>query len=208
VSTSIQLSEISLLPDGSKVIYVSQPTCKGHQALKAPCSIWIAQTDKPGSGRQLFSSSEQPRSPTFRRNGLRIFFLVDIHQPERLVQIYFLDTFRSSKPSLLYGSHKQQPVTLFSISLDGKHLAFTSAEERSERDDANDAKVNDNKGQSERLRLYTFSTCQIRILGIPMIQVISTGLSGRRSVENSFSTPGQGIEPNIASRQCPLTREQ
>ena len=165
VSRSIQISDVSLSPDGSKIVYLSLSNCKEDQSSTLPWSIWIAETDKPGSERQLSSVTGRPRSPSFHPNGQIILYLADVHQPGGSVQIYTVDVSGAFKPNLLCEESKEQQVTLFSISPNGEHVAFTSAQEESGKRDAAVAKLNENMCRPERLRICSFATGEVRTLG-------------------------------------------
>ena len=152
VSSSVQVSDVHLSPDGSKVLYVVQPICKKDQNSSIPSSIWLAETNRTNSERQLTSLAEKASCPSFQPDGRCMIYLSDSYQPGGPLQLHSLNLLENSKPILLL-RQISNPVTLFSVSPNGEHIAFTSADEGS-------GEV-DTSGRSERLQIYTFASSQV-----------------------------------------------
>jgi Tol biopolymer transport system component len=156
VSSSSQMSDISLSPDGRKLIYAVRPICNKDQNSTTQSSIWIAETDITGSGRRFSSEGEQASSPSFHPDGQTIIYLSDNHQPGGPLQIHSLDLSGDFKPFLLWRG-SSHPVTLFSISRSGEYVVFTSADESMGEEDTS---------APERLRVYSFATKQVTTISV------------------------------------------
>ncbi|KAF8513213.1 Alpha/Beta hydrolase protein [Gautieria morchelliformis] len=169
--TSVQLlSDLTLSPDGSKLVYRVTPSLK--TGLHQTASLWYSpDTSEADSARQLTSGLYNDGSPAWHPNSTDLYFLSDRHSPGASSQLYKYSLDRPGEPSLLNDAFKDKKcrVEQFRISPDGHYVAFLSAdeptlEEENKAAQKDDARIWGERKGHARLRLYTASTGNLRTL--------------------------------------------
>lgn len=160
VANSETIKGVNLSPDTTQVIYHVKPLYKSGE--HETCAIWIADTDKADSARQLTSGLHNDNAARFHPDGKRVVFLSDRHKPGGPQQLYSINL-SGGEASPLFGKDNKRKVSLFEISPDGKYIAFLSADEPTPEDeqrekDRNDPIIFGDRRKHEYLRIFTFST--------------------------------------------------
>lgn len=136
VASSDTISDLRLSKDGTRVIYTSGPLYKaGEHKVSA---LWVADTFVRGSARQITSGANRDYAPSFHpHSSTEIYFLSDRDKPGGSIHLFRasvdLERLGSGsdwnlvvQPVVTLGD--RQSVGSYSISPDGRYLAFTVEE--------------------------------------------------------------------------------
>ncbi|TDL18779.1 hypothetical protein BD410DRAFT_806328 [Rickenella mellea] len=189
IASSESLGGLKISPDGSKVVYQVSPAQEGE---KPPTSaLWIADTAKAQSARQLTSGEFGDHSSVFHPDGERVVFLSDRHKGPP--QLYTLRLGVGEAVPVLGNNNSKRGVGRFAISPDGGFIAFSSIDEPTEEDgrrkkERDDRKVFGDQKEFARLRLYSFSSGDVRTLNVSKDRHIQKILWKHDSKEVLFTT--------------------
>lgn len=166
IAASETIQDVKLSPDGKRVLYHVKPIYKSEE--HSTSAIWIANTDQSNSARSLTSGLFNDVSGIFHPDCERILFLSDRHKAGDPSQLYVINL-SGGEAAPLVGKGNTKAISRFAVSPNGQYVAFTSAdepkeEEKRKKEEKDDAKVFGDKKDSERLRLYSFATGDVRTL--------------------------------------------
>ncbi|KAL5503857.1 hypothetical protein ACEPAH_7928 [Sanghuangporus vaninii] len=166
IASSECLFDVKLSPDAKQLLYLVKPLYKSgeHQT----CAIWLGEVDRAESASQFTSGLFNDHAARFHPDGKRILFLSDRHKAGGPVQIYSIGL-QGGEAHLLFGKDNKRGVSEFDVSPDGRYVAFTSADEATPEDERrkkekDDAQVFGDKSSFNHLRLYSFTTGDVRTL--------------------------------------------
>lgn len=190
ITSSETLLNVKLSQDGSKVLYQVKPAFRDGE--HATSSLWIADTDKADSARQLTSGLFNDTTGVFHPDGQRVVFLSDRQKAGGPSQRYALSLTGGEAVSL-FGKDNKRGVSAFEISPNGRYIAFTSSDEPTAEDEKrekekDDASVFGDKKGLERLRLHTFTSGDVRSLNVSQDRHVFTFTWKSDSREIMFCT--------------------
>lgn len=125
---------IKISPDSQQVVY-STGYFWGHQRYDHVTSIlWLAETGKPQSSRQLTTGKFNDREPRWSADGRSIAFLSDRAKPGESCAIYILPLAAGSGEAYaITPESNEKNIPGFEFSPDGKTMALISADEKTEK---------------------------------------------------------------------------
>ncbi|KDQ56820.1 hypothetical protein JAAARDRAFT_70493 [Jaapia argillacea MUCL 33604] len=164
IATAENILAPHLSGDGAYVVYEVKPKYRvGDHPVSA---LWIAETGLARSARRLTSGDYDDHSAIFHPNGSTLFFLSDRHESGAAQQIYRLDPFGHSQDAFAITSiSNKKPVQSFSMSPDGRYIAFVSADETPAVNEETLAGKHDSKvwnGQVDLGRLRILETANLQ----------------------------------------------
>jgi len=128
IAASESIHNIKLSKDASRVVYCVGP--RNRAGDHTTSALWLAETFKAESAKQITSGTFDDSSPQFHPNGSSILFLSDRHKAGGPSQIYQLTLSNlSAEPFPLTSIKNTKGVASFSISPDGVYVAFISQDE-------------------------------------------------------------------------------
>ncbi|KAK0449851.1 Alpha/Beta hydrolase protein [Desarmillaria tabescens] len=148
IASSQKVRDISISPDGERVLYQVQQFYKSADRVLA--ELWLARTDVAHSARQLTNGDFHDRAGVFHPfDSNVVVFLSDRWAPGKGGNIYSLRLAEDEEPMPLMVEPMKKGVQQFQISPDGKYIAFTSAGDGPSRGDRDDARrIGDKRGLS------------------------------------------------------------
>lgn len=160
------LDNVHVSPSGKQVVYDVTPSSK--KGSKKVSSLWIADTGKADSARQLTSGLNHDQLPQFSPNEDCVLFLSDRANPGESSAIYCLPL-TGGEPFPLTNVENKKEISGFKSSLSGRYIAFLSPDEKTKEEDAKDKDKDDavvfgEKWEYDRLRLLHVSTREVTVL--------------------------------------------
>lgn len=160
--------EIRISPNAQQVLYSTTLSHQHKTGEHAVSTLWLAETGKAKSARQLTSGLHNDTSPRWAPDGKTVAFLSDRHDHSKKNAIYALDI-SGGEAYPLTSTENESQVEAFEFSPDGKWIAFVSADEKTEERKTKDKEKDDVKVWGEdlpygRLRLLHFNTKRITTL--------------------------------------------
>ncbi|KAK0203471.1 Alpha/Beta hydrolase protein [Desarmillaria ectypa] len=148
IASSQKVRDISISPDGERVLYQVQQFYKSADHVLA--ELWLARTDVADSARQLTNGDFHDRAGVFHPfDSNVVLFLSDRWSPGKGGNIYSLRLTENEEPTPLMVEPMKKGVQQFQISPDGKYIAFISAGDGPVREDRDDARrMGDKRGLS------------------------------------------------------------
>ncbi|KAL5485726.1 hypothetical protein ACEPAI_6767 [Sanghuangporus weigelae] len=166
IARSERLFDVKLSPDAKQLLYHVKPLYKSGE--HPTCAIWIGEVDRAESASQFTSGLFNDYAARFHPYGKRILFLSDRHKAGGPVQIYSIGL-QGGEAYPIFGKDNKRGVSEFDVSPDGRYVAFTSANEATPEDERrkkekDDAQEFGDKRSFNHLRLYSFTTGDVRTL--------------------------------------------
>lgn len=159
---------VQLSPSGKQVIYTTTLFI-GHRTGPHPVStLWLAETGKPESARQLTSGLTNDTSPQWHPSDNSIAFLSDRAEPGKSNAIYLL-SLQGGEAVPVTPVANERPIAQFAWSPCGKFIAYLSADEKTaaqkaREEDGDDANVYGEEWEFARLRLLHVTTRTVDVL--------------------------------------------
>ncbi|WXC66051.1 hypothetical protein SNK03_011836 [Fusarium graminearum] len=156
--------EIKFSPNGQRLVY-STSLVGGHRKGKNHTStLWLASTYEPNSSRKLTSGSFHDTSPTWHPNGDSILFLSDRVKLGETSAIWRM-RLDGGDPVAITAEDNEQDIDTFSISPDGKTIAYVSCDENKKDDDEEaEPEVWGEKWDHARLRIVDVETHETKVI--------------------------------------------
>lgn len=176
-------TEIKISPNAQQILY-STTLIHQHKKGEHPVSsLWIAETGKAKSARQLTSGLHNDTSPRWFPDGKTIAFLSDRHDHGKKSAVYALDV-SGGEAYPLTSTENERQVEAFEISPDGKFIAFISADEKTEEKKAKEKVKDDVKVWGEdwpynRLRMMHVGTKKVTTLFSQDAHVLSSAFNDK-----------------------------
>lgn len=137
--------DVKLSPNAQQVLY-STTLPIGHKKGEHHLStIWLAETGKPKSARQLTSGQHNDHSPIWHPDGRSIAFVSDQGMPGERSAMWTLSVEEGSEPQSLTFIEDTQSIEHIAFSPDGKSIAYLSADEEHEKDYPRESEEDDVK---------------------------------------------------------------
>ena len=161
---------LRLSPSGSHVVYAICPFwVRKHKQEHITASLWIVEVGKANSARQLTSGKYNDSSPQFSPDGKSITFVSDRANAGKGGALYIMPLEGGGEGLPLTDISKEKGVGDYKWSPDGKRIAFTSADEKSEEkkkreEEKDDAKVWGEDWEFSRLRVLDMETQEVTTL--------------------------------------------
>ncbi|SJK98695.1 uncharacterized protein ARMOST_01964 [Armillaria ostoyae] len=148
IASSQKVRDISISPDGERVLYQVQQFYKSADRVLA--ELWLARIGVADSARQLTNGDFHDRAGIFHPfDSNMIIFLSDRSSPGKGGNIYSLRLTEDEVPTPLAVEPMKKGIQQFQISPDGKYIAFTAAGDGPTRGDRDDARrMGDKRGLS------------------------------------------------------------
>jgi len=160
---------VQISPNAQQVIYTT--TYSGHHKKEDnPVStIWLAETGKPRSARQLTPGTYNDTSPKWRPDGSSIAFISDRAKHDESSAIYILPVTEAGEAYAVTPADHEKSITSIKWSPSGDCIAYLSADETTEENRAKDKAKDDvvvwNEGwEFNRLRIVSVATKEITTL--------------------------------------------
>lgn len=171
IPTSIRLS-----PDGKQVLYSTALGWGGKKGEHHLSTIWLAETGKQKSARQLTPGVNNDKSPKWAADGESIAFVSDRAKQGESSAIYVLPL-KGGEAYPVTTADNERPIAKFEWSPDGKSIAFLSADEKSAEKKAKEKEKDDVQVFGEdwdynRLRLLHVSTKKVTMLVAKDVHII------------------------------------
>jgi dipeptidyl aminopeptidase/acylaminoacyl peptidase len=184
--------DVQIAPDARRIAYTLAPS--GKKEEHATSAIWIARIDHDREARQFTSGEAHDHHPRWSPDGTHLAFLSD-RAKRGTAQLYLIPADGGEALALTSIKNKKS-VADFAWSPGGGQLAFSSADEPTEKDEKNeeerdDARVYGEKWPYARLRLLSLYTKEITTL-----------VTGERHIA-AFTWHPNGTEIAYLAQQTP-----
>ncbi|KAF2773493.1 alpha/beta-hydrolase [Teratosphaeria nubilosa] len=162
-------NSIRISPNTQQILYATSLS-HNHKTGEHPKStIWLGETGKAGSARQLTSGLHNDKDPQWLPDGKSIAFVSDRAKAGEKWAIYVLPLERGGEAYPITDSENERAIGNFAVSPDGKIIAFLSADEKTEAQkkrekDKDDAQVWGEDWEFRRLRLVHIATKTVTTL--------------------------------------------
>ncbi|KAK4501701.1 hypothetical protein PRZ48_007510 [Zasmidium cellare] len=164
-------STIKLSPDARQVLYSTNLTWN-HRKGKHPVStLWLAETGRPGSSKQITSGSFKDHSPRWCPDGSnKIAFISDRAEAGKKWAIYLLnlqDGQADGEPYPITDPGNEREISVIEFSPDGSRIAYIAADEKTPEEKAREEAGDDPQVWGEqwtfaRLRIVDCITKEVR----------------------------------------------
>lgn len=155
---------VDLCGDGSRLVYATGAGWDGmiKTGENETRSIWLAETRKANSARRLTNGDFNDHIPKISPDGQTVVFVSDRARPGKNSAIYAMSLL-GGEPYAITTAENEQSIDMLKWSPDGKHIAYLSADEKSQdrkqKDkDKDDAEVWGQGWPYNRLRVLDFAT--------------------------------------------------
>ncbi|KAL9615816.1 MAG: hypothetical protein Q9160_009238 [Pyrenula sp. 1 TL-2023] len=153
-------------PSGKQVVYDLTPASK--KGDKEVSSLWIADTGKTHSARQLTSGLYNDEVPQFSPDEDCVLFLSDRAKPGESSAVYCLPL-TGGEPFPLTNVENKKAIASLKWSPSGRYVAFLSPDEKTKEQEAEDKDKDDpvvfgERWEFNRLRLLHVPTREVTVL--------------------------------------------
>lgn len=161
-------SSVKISPDSQSIVYATSLNWGSKTGEHDVSTIWLANTGKPKSARQITSGQYNDHAPKWSPSGDSIAFLSDRGKQGESSAIYILPL-SGGEAHPVTPAENERSIDKFEFSPDGKTVAFLSADEKSEEKKArekakNDAQVWGEDWAFNRLRVVHIGTKTVTVI--------------------------------------------
>ncbi|KAL3594408.1 hypothetical protein FPOAC2_08721 [Fusarium poae] len=155
---------IKLSPNGQKLVYSTSLVGSHRKGKYHTSTLWLASTNEPNSSRKLTSGSFNDTSPAWHPSGDSIIFLSDRSNPGESSTIWRM-RLDGGDPISITAEDNEQDIDSFSVSPQGKTIAYVSCDEKKKGDDEEEEpEVWGEKWHHARLRLVDVETHHVKVI--------------------------------------------
>jgi len=163
-------NSLRISPTGTQVVFATTLSFGHVKGDKEISTLWLADTGKPGSARQLTSGQHHDRDPHWLPDGKSLAFLSDRAKPGRGCAIYILPLEGGREAYPATPAEDERRISQLEVSPDGKTIAFISGDEKAEarkrrEEEKDDAQVWGEDWTYSRLRLLHLATKTVTMVG-------------------------------------------
>ncbi len=158
---------LRISPSGLQVAYALRSFwVRKHKQENVTASLWIADVGKENSARRLTLGKSNDSNPQFSPDGKSITFLSDRADPGKGNALYVMPIASAGEGLPLTDTTNEKGIGDYRWSPDGKKVAFTSPDEKSEdkkkrEEEKDDAKVWGKDWDFNRLRVLDVSSQEV-----------------------------------------------
>jgi dipeptidyl aminopeptidase/acylaminoacyl peptidase len=180
IPTTIRFS-----PNAQYVLYSTNLTWSHRKGKHAVSTLWLAETGKPNSARQITSGQYKDHSPRWSADGKSIAFVSDRAKAGEKWAIYKLNLRHSATEGEAFpltDVENERAISQFEFSPDGKTIAFVSADEKTKEqkrreEDGDDFQIWGEELPFARLRTVDVESKQVRCFTADIPKCHVTGFS-------------------------------
>ena len=178
---------VKLSPNGQQVVYTTTFEF-GHQTGEhAVSTIWLAETGKAGSSREMTSGQSNDGSPRWSPDGQSIAFTSDRSKRSESCAIYLLPL-SGGEARPLTPAANERGISRFEFSPDGKRIAFLAADEKTEAEKTKEKEKDDANVWGENL---TFD--RLHVVELSTKEVTTIVRKDAHLIDLAWSTDSQSI---------------
>jgi len=164
IPQSVQLS-----PDGQQVLWSTAFTWGQKNGDHVLSTLWLGDTGKQHSARQLTSGTFNDHAPKWSPDGQSIAFLSDRAKQSESSAIYLISATSPGEAIALTPAECERSIAKFEFSPDGKTIVFLSADEKTEEKKQREKEKNDHYVWGEdwayhRLRCVDVASREVTVL--------------------------------------------
>ncbi|TKA31105.1 hypothetical protein B0A50_02074 [Salinomyces thailandicus] len=120
---------VQISPNSQQVLYCTTPPCKASE--HAQSTLWLAETGKAKSSRQLTPGLHNDREARWSPDGKNVAFLSDRAKTGESCAIYLLPL-GGGEAYPVTPTQNERAIDRYEFSPDGKTIAYVSADEKTE----------------------------------------------------------------------------
>ena len=160
---------VKISPNNQQIVYSTTLSFGLSKGEHSRSTLWLAETGKAKSSRQLTSGLYNDHSPRWCPDGKTVAFVSDRAKQGESSAIYALPANGPGEAFALTPTETERSVTRFEFSPDGKFIAYLSADEKTAEKKAKEQEKDDARVWGEdwpfnRLRLVHVATKKVTTL--------------------------------------------
>jgi len=187
---------IKLSPSGQQVLYSTSYTFDHMKGDHKQSTLWLADTGKQHSARQLTTGERHDHDPKWSPDGRSIAFISDRGKQGESSALYLMSATLPGEAFPLTPAENERGIAKFEFSPDGKTVAFISADEKTE-----DQKKREKEKDDVQVWGQDWEFNHLRLLDVASKKV--TVLEGRDFHVTDFAFSDDGSKIAYAKTKTP-----